>query len=104
VDDLPASAVVLLPSPCEGFGNVLVEAAAAGVPSVAISSALGVADAVVPGLTGELALSDDPGDVADAVEKAATLSVDAGAWLERFSVDNSVELLLAAFEHTRRRR
>lgn len=104
VDDLPESAVVLLPSPCEGFGNVLVEAAAAGVPSVAISSALGVADAVVPGVTGELALSDDPRDIADAVEKAATISVDASAWLERFSVEGSVEHLLAAFEHTRRRR
>ena len=104
MDDLPASAVVLLTSGCEGFGNVLVEAAAAGIPSVAISSALGVADAVVPGLTGELAISDDPSDIADAVEKAATRSVDAGAWLERFSVDNSTEHLLAVFEHVRRRR
>jgi glycosyltransferase involved in cell wall biosynthesis len=102
--DLPASAVVLLPSRCEGLPNVLVEAAAAGLPSVAVSSALGVADALVPGLTGELAISDDPSDVADAVEKAANLSVDAGAWLERFSVDKSVEYLLAVFEHVRRRR
>jgi glycosyltransferase involved in cell wall biosynthesis len=102
--DLPASAVVLLTSRCEGQPNVLVEAAAAGIPSVGVSSALGVADALVPGMTGELAISDDPSDIADAVEKAATLWVDAGAWLERFSVDNSVEHLLAVFEHVRRRR
>jgi len=104
MNGLPASAVVLLPSACEGFGNVLVEAAAAGIQSVALSGALGVADAIVPGLTGELAISDDPRDIADAVEKAVTRSVDAGAWLERFSVDNSTEHLLAVFEHVRRRR
>jgi glycosyltransferase involved in cell wall biosynthesis len=92
-----------IPSRCEGFPNVVVEAAA-GIQSVAISNALGVADAVVPGLTGELAISDDPSDIADAVERAATRSVDAGAWLERFSVDNSTEHLLAVFEHVRRRR
>lgn len=104
MDDLPSSAVVLLPSACEGFGNVLVEAAAAGVPSVAISSALGVADAIVPGITGELAISDDPRAIADAVEKAVARPVEAAGWLDRFSPDNSVEHLLAVFEHVRRRR
>ena len=84
------NAVVLLPSNREGFGNVLVEAAAVGVPSVAVSGALGVADAIVPGITGELALSDDPIDLADAVERASELGLDhIGAWLDRFSVDSS---------------
>lgn len=84
------NAVVLLPSNREGFGNVLVEAAAVGVPSVAVSGALGVADAIVPGITGELALSDDPVDLADAVERASELGLDhVDAWLDRFSVDSS---------------
>ena len=41
--EVAADAVVLLPSTAEGFGNVLVEAAAAGVPSVTSSRALGTA-------------------------------------------------------------
>jgi glycosyltransferase involved in cell wall biosynthesis len=84
------NAVVLLPSSREGFGNVLVEAAAMGVPSVAVSGALGVADAVVPGISGELALTDEPADLADAVERASLLPVDdIDAWLARFSVEAS---------------
>jgi glycosyltransferase involved in cell wall biosynthesis len=82
--------VVLLPSDREGFGNVLVEAAAVGVPSVAVSGALGVADAIVPGITGELALGSSASDLADAVQRASELKVDGiEAWLERFSVDSS---------------
>ncbi|WP_243075661.1 glycosyltransferase [Microbacterium sp. SS28] len=84
------NAVVLLPSNREGFGNVLVEAAAVGVPSVAVSGALGVADAIVPGITGELALTDDPSDLADAVVRASALGLEhIDAWLDRFSVDSS---------------
>ncbi len=51
---------LLLPSDVEGLGMVLVEAAGMGLPSVAPSPALGVADAVVPGLTGILSLSTAP--------------------------------------------
>jgi glycosyltransferase involved in cell wall biosynthesis len=84
------NAVVLLPSNREGFGNVLVEAAAVGVPSVAVSGALGVADAIVPGITGELALTEDPVDLADAVVRASALDLEhIDAWLDRFSVDSS---------------
>lgn len=82
--------VVLLPSSREGFGNVLVEAAARGVPSVAVSGALGVADAIVPGITGELALTAEPQDIADAIERASHLTLDGiDPWLDRFSVDSS---------------
>jgi glycosyltransferase involved in cell wall biosynthesis len=94
----PPSSVVLLPSTCEGFGNVLVEAAAAGIPSVALSAALGVADALVPGVTGELVHIDSPNVIADAVQRAARYRVDAPNWLERFSVDNSTDLLTAVFD------
>jgi glycosyltransferase involved in cell wall biosynthesis len=92
--------VVLLPSDIEGFGNVLVEAAAAGIPSVAASPALGVADAVVPGITGELAPTTDPHDLAAAILRAADLDLRApqlDRWLARFAPGTSVDVLERAF-------
>lgn len=87
---LSEKAVVLLPSSREGFGNVLIEAAAMGVPSVAVSGALGVADAVAPGISGELALTERASDLADAVIRANGLSLDGiENWLARFSVESS---------------
>lgn len=96
------NSVVILPSHREGLGNVLVEAAARGVPSVAVSTALGVADAIIPGVTGELSLDDDPASIADAVEAAAGLDVrDIDAWLERFSADSSGALLEQTIDYAR---
>ena len=89
-DEFGDNAVALLTSSREGFGNVLVEAAAAGYPSVAVSGALGVADAIVPGITGELALSARPADLADAILRAAELPLDhIEPWLARFSEQSS---------------
>jgi glycosyltransferase involved in cell wall biosynthesis len=100
---LDDNAVVVLPSDREGFGNVLVEAAAAGYPAVAVSGALGVADAIVPGITGELALSADPVDVADAILRAADLPLDRALiepWLQRFSVESSGAALESVLART----
>lgn len=97
-EDVTDKAVFLLPSDREGFGNVLVEAAMAGIPSVASSGALGVADALVPGITGDLAIDASPGGMADAVQRAARITIDPSAisgWLERFSLESSG----AALEH-----
>ncbi|WP_105033458.1 glycosyltransferase [Cryobacterium aureum] len=89
-DHFGDNAVALLTSSREGFGNVLVEAAAAGYPAVAVSGALGVADAIVPGITGELALSAHPVDLADAILRAAELPLDnIEPWLARFSEEAS---------------
>jgi glycosyltransferase involved in cell wall biosynthesis len=89
-DHCGGDAVLLLTSSREGFGNVLVEAAAVGIPSVAASEALGVADALVPGMTGELARSGAPADFADAVERAKSLDVSGiDGWLQRFSTQES---------------
>jgi len=89
-DHFGDNAVALLTSSREGFGNVLVEAAAAGYPAVAVSGALGVADAIVPGITGELALSAHPVDLADAILRAADLTLDSiEPWLARFSEEAS---------------
>ena len=93
-DHLPEHAVVLLPSYCEGFGNVLVEAASRGVPSVAVSTSLGVADAIVPGITGVLAVSGEPSDLADAVMQARELSPPPDLpWLQQFTAASSVQRL-----------
>ncbi len=100
-DHFGDNAVALLPSSREGFGNVLVEAAAAGYPSVAVSGALGVADAIVPGITGELALSAEPADLADALLRAAELTLhDIDPWLDRFSAQSSGSNLESVLEYT----
>ncbi|MDT9593566.1 glycosyltransferase [Nocardioides zeae] len=85
--EVPATeSVLLLPSQREGLGNVLVEAGASGVPVVAPSTALGVADAIVPGVTGELALSAHPDDLVEAVLAAHTIeSAPPAGWIANFS-------------------
>lgn len=95
--------VLLVASDLEGFGNVLVEAAAAGVPSVAASPALGVADGILPGLTGDLSPTTSVTDLADAVLRAAPLEPRTPAvrtWLERFRADAVGERLAAVLEGT----
>jgi glycosyltransferase involved in cell wall biosynthesis len=90
----PPRSVVCLPSFVEGFGNVLVEAAAVNVPVVTMSSALGVADAVVPGVTGYLAATRDADEFADLVEAADRLPTwDVDGWLHRFSPEVSTATL-----------
>lgn len=51
--------VLCLPTKREGFGNVIIEAAAAGIPTVATEST-GVTDAIVDGVTGMIVRSRDP--------------------------------------------
>jgi glycosyltransferase involved in cell wall biosynthesis len=89
-ENCPAGSVVLLPSYCEGFGNVLIEAAAAGIPSVAWSGALGVADAIIPGATGFFASAQTPASYADAVEYCLDMKVEVpSGWLSYFSIESS---------------
>jgi len=70
---MAAADVFCLPSYREGFGLVLIEAGAAGLPVVA-SRIYGITDAVIEGETG---LLHRPGDVADLVGKLETLISDA---------------------------
>lgn len=92
-----AGDVLVLPSMQEGFGNVLVEAAECGIPSVAASQALGVADALLPGVTGVLAASGSAAHLADAVEQARLLPAPDPAlvlrWSGRFSPVAAAEVL-----------
>lgn len=98
----PANAVTVLPSYREGFGNVLVESAMGGIPSVAVSSAYGVADSLVPGVTGQLAATGEPADLVDAIRRVGGVDTDATArWAARFSSDNSGDTLLRAIQHAR---
>jgi len=97
----PSTGVILLPSSIEGFGNVLVEAAAAGIPAVASSRALGVADAILDGVTGILVPSHSPDALAHAVVLARSLRPipDVRGWLRKFTpaaVAERLEELLEA--------
>lgn len=96
--EAPRGSVVLLSSQIEGFANVLVEAAAANLPSVACSRALGVADAMVPGVTGILTLTDNADELAAALLEAERLtpSILLSSWLPRFSLQSSGESLRRA--------
>lgn len=68
---MAAADIFCLPSYREGFGMVVIEAAAAGLPAVA-SRIYGITDAVVDGQTG---LLHPPGDVVAIAEKLTELLV-----------------------------
>lgn len=71
-DYMAAADIFCLPSYREGFGAVLIEAGAAGLPVVA-SKIYGITDAVVEGQT---AVLHEPGDVDGMVHRIATLIED----------------------------
>ncbi len=71
-DFMAAADVFCLPSYREGFGMVIVEAAAAGIPAIA-SRIYGITDAVVEGVTG---LLHPPGDAAQLARVMAALADD----------------------------
>jgi glycosyltransferase involved in cell wall biosynthesis len=68
-DLLNAADVLVLPSVREAFGQVLVEAMACAVPTIA-ANALGPASIVSDGETGWLFGADDPGQLADVLTEA----------------------------------
>ncbi|MEI8296195.1 MAG: glycosyltransferase, partial [Alphaproteobacteria bacterium] len=67
-DYLDAADVLCLPSFREGFGTVIIEAAAMGIPAVA-SRIYGLTDAVIDGETGLLCSPGNAVDLANAMEK-----------------------------------
>ena len=70
---MAAADVFCLPSRREGFGEVLLEAAAAGIPTVA-SDVYGISDAVARDSTG---LLHQPGDVTDLCRCMSRMAADA---------------------------
>ena len=67
-DYMAAGDVFCLPSYREGFGSVVIEAAALGLPAVA-TRIVGLVDAVVEGVTGLLVPPKDPASLAAALDK-----------------------------------
>lgn len=97
--------VLLLPSEAEGLGFVLIEAARAGIPVVAPSQALGVGDAIVPGVTGAFALSDRPRHLAAAVLEAARPAEPClDGWYRSFDAATSGSRLFEILETVRQER
>jgi glycosyltransferase involved in cell wall biosynthesis len=78
IDDVPdvrpyiaAADLLVLPTRREGMPNVVLEAAAMGVPAVT-TTATGAVDSVVDGETGILVPPDDPGSLAQAISRLLT--------------------------------
>lgn len=89
-EHIPEDGVVLLPSGSEGFGNVLIEAAAMSVPAVVSSKALGVADACIPNITAKLVGGDGSADYAEGIMEASLMVLpDVRQWLGRFTNDSA---------------
>jgi glycosyltransferase involved in cell wall biosynthesis len=65
---LRGAELLVLPSQAEGFGLVLIEAMAAGVPVVA-TDVPGIRDVVRDGVTGILVPVGSPGALADAIRR-----------------------------------
>jgi glycosyltransferase involved in cell wall biosynthesis len=86
--------VLVVPSPIEGFGNVLIEAASAGIPAVVSSRCLGAADACIPGVTAQLISDDSVPSFSTAVRKASFIrTTEVQAWITRFTIESAAELL-----------
>jgi glycosyltransferase involved in cell wall biosynthesis len=89
------AAVLLNPSAREGFGLVVAEAAALGVPSVVVAGPDNAAvDLVEPGVNGFVAESAEPAALADAILAAVRggdgLRASTAAWFERERVTRSL--------------
>jgi glycosyltransferase involved in cell wall biosynthesis len=83
---LAASAVVVLPSVREQFGQVLVEGMACGLPAIAVD-AWGPADIVEHGETGWLVEPDDPVSLANALVHAVNCPTERRRRGERAAVE-----------------
>jgi glycosyltransferase involved in cell wall biosynthesis len=107
VEDLMARALcMMLPSRREGYGLVVIEAAARGTPSVVVAGADNAAvELVVEGENGFVAPSASPEDLAAAVlkvhEAGPGLRDSTAAWFHRnvarMSLDRSLELALESY-------
>lgn len=97
--------VMVLPTRREGFPNVVLEAAASGIP-VITTTATGARDAVVAGVTGVLIPPGHPGAIAEAVtellgdrERRARMGAAARTWVvENFDHERVLGLTVAFYQ------
>jgi glycosyltransferase involved in cell wall biosynthesis len=97
---------LVLPSRREGYGLVVVEACAAGTPSVVVAGPDNAAtELIAEGINGFVARSDAPDDLSDAIlrvrDAGAALRESTAAWYadnaRRLSLEDSLERLAAAY-------
>jgi len=97
---------VLLTSRREGYGLVVVEAAAHGTPSVVVAGEDSAAtELIVEGVNGTIAETADPQVVADAIvrvhDAGLALRESTGRWFaenaERLSLESSLEMVLESY-------
>jgi glycosyltransferase involved in cell wall biosynthesis len=97
---------LLLPSQREGYGLVVVEAAAVGTPSILVRGPDNAAiELLEDGVNGVIARSADPTDLADAIlaviEAGWALRASTGEWFARnaeaLSIERSLEAVLASY-------
>lgn len=86
--------IALLPSDVEGFGNVLVKAASAGIKCVVPASALGTGDAIVPGVTGEIASRRSVESFVRALKRVRNTRAEI-SWERQFTVREAATELLS---------
>ena len=105
-DTLRRALCMVLPSEREGYGLIVVEAAAAGAPSVVVQGPDNAAtELVVDGENGVIAASADPAELAAAIlrvrEEGAELRAKTASWFRknarRLSLEGSLEAVLDAY-------
>ncbi len=101
------AACLILPSEREGYGLVVVEAAAHGTPSIVVNSLNNAASALLAdGINGCIALSHAPEALADAIVRVfanrEALSVSSRAWFESHRHELDIACSVARIEQTYR--
>jgi glycosyltransferase involved in cell wall biosynthesis len=105
-DAMRSAMCVLLPSAREGFGMVVVEAAAVGVPSIVVAGEDNAATELIEeGVNGTVAASAEPRAIADAIvavhEAGQALRERTARWFSenavRLSLESSLETVLASY-------
>jgi len=107
---LRSALCMLLPSRREGYGLVVVEAAAKGTPSVVVAGPDNAAtELIAEGVNGYVAASAQPQDIAEAIVRVAEAGIDlrrsTAAWFaenaRRLSLESSLEVVLAGYASAR---
>jgi len=98
---------LLLPSSREGYGMVVIEAAARGTPSIVVAGEDNAATELIDeGVNGFVAASVDPDAIADAIARVSdagmALRESTASWFaqnaERLSLESSLKVVLSAYQ------